>query len=205
MSEKAMTITYPVKNGIYVNMTNRCNCACTFCIRFQNSGVYGSDPLWLEHEPTVEETIASLKTWNLAEKDEIVFCGYGEPTKRLEDLLEVAAWIKANTSLPVRLNTNGLACLEYGKDVTPLLAGKIDCVSISLNADTKEKYLAVTRPEFGEAAWEAMKAFAHECTKHVPDVVMTVVDQVTTPEEQKNAAELCRELGVRLRVREYVG
>lgn len=51
----AMTITYKVKNGIYVNMTNRCPCACTFCLRQNAPGVYGSDPLWLDREPTVEE------------------------------------------------------------------------------------------------------------------------------------------------------
>lgn len=50
-----MTITYPVKTGIYVNMTNRCPCACTFCLRHNGEGVYGSDSLWLEREPTVQE------------------------------------------------------------------------------------------------------------------------------------------------------
>ena len=89
-----MTITYPVKHGIYVNMTNRCPCACTFCLRQNGPGVYGSDPLWLEREPTVQEVCDSLDAWDLEQYEEVVFCGYGEPTERLDDLLKVAAHLK---------------------------------------------------------------------------------------------------------------
>ena len=83
-----MTITYPVKSGIYVNMTNRCPCACTFCLRQHGDSVYGSDPLWLDREPTVDEVCQSLDAWDLSQYEEIVFCGYGEPTERLSDLLD---------------------------------------------------------------------------------------------------------------------
>ena len=72
-----MTITYPVKRGIYVNMTNRCPCACTFCLRQHGDSVYGSDPLWLDREPTVDEVCESLDAWDLSQYEEIVFCGYG--------------------------------------------------------------------------------------------------------------------------------
>ena len=89
-----MTITYPVKNGIYINMTNRCPCACTFCLRQNADSVYGSEPLWLDREPTVEEVCASIDAWNLAEYEEIVFCGYGEPTVRIHELCEIAEEIK---------------------------------------------------------------------------------------------------------------
>ena len=71
-----MTVTYAVKSGIYVNMTNRCPCACTFCLRHNGEGVYGSDSLWLEREPTVAEICSSLDSWNFDEYDEVVFCGY---------------------------------------------------------------------------------------------------------------------------------
>ena len=108
-----MTITYPVKHGVYVNMTNRCPCACTFCLRQHGPSVYGSDPLWLEREPTIEEVEQSLAAWDLRQKEEVVFCGYGEPTERLPELLDVAAWLKARRDIPIRINTNGLADLIW--------------------------------------------------------------------------------------------
>ena len=92
-----MTITYPVYNGIYVNMTNRCPCACTFCLRHLSDHVEGSDSLWLDREPTVKEVCDSIDTWDLTKYSEIVFCGYGEPTERLNDLLEVAKYIRYPT------------------------------------------------------------------------------------------------------------
>lgn len=203
MATKAMTITYPVKNGIYVNMTNRCDCACTFCLRYNSDGVYGSDPLWLEREPSVEEVIESLKTWNLDEKDEVVFCGYGEPTERLEDLLKVAEWIKANYKTPTRINTNGLADLLHNTDTAPMLEGKIDCVSVSLNANTAEDYNRICRPQFGIESYDAMLKFTKNCTQYVPKVVMTVVDKVTTPEEQETARKIAGSCGALLRVRPF--
>ena len=200
-----MTITYPVKNGIYVNMTNRCPCACTFCLRQNGPGVYGSGPLWLEREPTVQEVCDSLAGWDLENRSEVVFCGYGEPTERLFDLLEAASWLKEHHAIPIRINTNGLADLIWNQDTAPLLAGKIDCVSISLNANNAEDYLRLTRSKFGIGSYQAMLDYARRCTAFVPKVVMTVVDQVTTPEEQEESRRICESLGVTLRVRPYEG
>ena len=196
-----MTITYRVKNGVYVNMTNRCPCACTFCLRQNAPGVYGSDPLWLEREPTVQEVEQSLASWDLNSLVEVVFCGYGEPTERLPDLLEVAAWLKANYKIPVRINTNGLSDLIWGRETAPDLTGKIDCVSISLNATDAEEYLRLTRSKFGIGSFDAMLKFAKDCAQYVPHVVMTVVDQVTTPEEQEKARQICAGVGATLRIR----
>ena len=198
-----MTITYSVRNGIYVNMTNRCPCACTFCLRQHGPSVYGSDPLWLEREPTVAEVEQALAAWDLSEKEEVVFCGYGEPTERLPELLEVAAWLKTRSSIPIRINTNGLADLIWGEPTAPWLEGKIDAVSVSLNAIDAEEYLRLTRSKFGIGSYDAMLKYTHECTKYVPTVMMTVVDQVTTPEEQESARKICEKLGATLRVRAY--
>lgn len=198
-----MTITYKVKNGIYVNMTNRCPCACTFCLRQHGPGVYGSDPLWLEREPTVEEVCASLDGWDLTRYDEVVFCGYGEPTERLDDLLKVAAHIKSKGDIPIRINTNGLADLIRGERTAPKLKGLIDTVSVSLNATNKEEYCKVVRPRFGLESYDAMLRFTKDCVGYVPNVVMTVVDVVTSPEEQERCRAICRELGATLRVRPY--
>lgn len=198
-----MTITYPVYNGIYVNMTNRCPCACTFCLRKQSDHVYGSDSLWLEREPTVEEVCESIDKWDLSKYSEIVFCGYGEPTMRLDDLLKVAAYIKSKSNIPLRINTNGLADLIAGEKVAHKLEGLIDTVSVSLNATNKEDYFKLVRPKFGIDSYDAMLSFTKECTKYVPNVIMTVVDEVTSKEEQKKSREICESIGAKLRVRPY--
>lgn len=198
-----MTITYPVHNGIYVNMTNRCPCACTFCLRKQSDHVYGSDSLWLEREPTVEEICESIDKWDLSKYSEIVFCGYGEPTMRLDDLLKVAAYIKSKSNIPLRINTNGLADLIAGEKVAHKLEGLIDTVSVSLNATNKEDYFKLVRPKFGIDSYDAMLSFTKECTKYVPNVIMTVVDEVTSKEEQEKCRKICESIGAKLRVRPY--
>lgn len=199
-----MTITYPVKQGIYVNMTNRCPCACTFCLRQNAPGVYGSDPLWLEREPTVQEVCDSINKWDLSQYKEIVFCGYGEPTERLPDLLEVARYIKSKSSIPLRINTNGLADLIWQKETAPMLAGLIDSVSVSLNAMDSEEYLRLTRSKFGIGSYDAVLRFTKDCTRYVPNVMMTVVGEpVTTPEEQETCRKICESVGATLRVRPY--
>lgn len=198
-----MTITYPVKNGLYVNMTNRCPCACTFCLRQNSDCVYGSDPLWLDREPTVQEVCEDIDRHDLSLYSEIVFCGYGEPTERLFDLLEVARHIKEKSDIKIRINTNGLADLIWGESTAPKLKGLIDTVSVSLNATDKEEYLKVVRPKFGIDSYDAMLKFTKECTHFVPQVVMTVVDVVTTPEEQEKCREICDSLGAVLRIRPY--
>lgn len=198
-----MTITYKVKNGIYVNMTNRCPCACTFCLRHNGDGVYGSPSLWLEREPTVEDVCESLDTWDLNKYEEVVFCGYGEPAERLYDLLKVAAHIKEKSTIPIRINTNGLADLIWNENTAPKLKGLIDTVSISLNATNKEDYFKTVRPKFGIGSYDAMLRFAKECVNYVPKVVMTVVDVVTSPEEQEYCREICNSIGASLRIRPY--
>lgn len=202
-----MTITYRVRDAVYVNLTNRCPCACTFCLRSQGPGVYGSDSLWLDREPTEEEVWESLREWNLKSFREVVFCGYGEPTERLDVLLAVAARLKgANPSQRVRVNTNGLSDLVKGRPTAALFGGRVDCLSISLNTDDPAEYLAVCRPKFGEAAYPAMLEFAREAAKCVPEVVMTVVGEpVTSPEKQARCREVAAGLGARLRVRPYEG
>ncbi len=200
-----MTVTYRVKNGIYVNMTNRCPCACTFCIRQNGVGVYGSDSLWLEREPTVKEICMSIDRWNPDQFRELVFCGYGEPTERLDDLLEVARYVKSRYSLPIRINTNGLSDLINGRETAPELRGLIDTVSVSLNATDAQTYERLCRPKFGVRSFQAMLDFTKSCVPFVPNVVMTVVDVVTTKEEQARARQIAEELGAVLRVRAYEG
>ena len=198
-----MTITYQVKDAVYVNLTNRCPCNCTFCLRQNGPGVFGSGPLWLEREPTLEETMESLGQWDFNRFREVVFCGYGEPTERLDVLLAVAARLKERDSaLRVRVNTNGLSDLIHGKPTAPLFVGKVDCLSISLNTDDPAEYLTLCRPRFGEAAYPAMLNFAKEAAALLPSVVMTVVGEpVTSLEKQERCRAIAEGLGARLRVR----
>ena len=198
-----MTITYRVKNAVYVNLTNRCPCNCTFCLRHNGPGVFGSGPLWLEREPTLEETIESLGQWDYERFREVVFCGYGEPTERLDVLLAAAAHLKErDPALRVRVNTNGLSDLINGKPTAPLFAGKVDCLSISLNTDDPAEYLSVCRPKFGEAAYPAMLKFTQEAAALLPSVVMTVVGEpITSLEKQERCRKIAEGVGARLRVR----
>ena len=202
-----MVITYPIKSGLYVNLTNRCPCACVFCLRQNAPGVFGTDSLWLDREPTVDEIIASIESRNLDDFTELVFCGYGEPTERLDDLLAVARHVKSvSPQMLVRINTNGLSDLIHGEPTAAKLKGLVDTVSISLNTPDPEEYLKVCRPKFGLESWQAMLDFAKSCREYVPNVVMTIVDEpVTTPEVQEKCKAITDSLGVRLRIRPYEG
>ena len=201
------TISYEYEGALYVNLTNRCDCACVFCLR-QNGhkGSIYADDLWLDHEPTREEALRDLLGRDLAGYRELVFCGFGEPTFRLDDILWLVDELKrmAPGLPPVRINTNGHANLLHGRNVCPDLQGRIDVLSISLNGSTPEEYLAVTRPRDGILAWEAMLEFTREPVRYVPTVMMTVVDKDKSPAELERCRVLCESLGAQLRVRAYI-
>lgn len=196
-----ITMLYTVGDKLYVNLTNRCPCACTFCIRQNGDGAYGSDSLWLEREPTADEVIAEFGKYDLSKYTEVVFCGYGEPMERAEDVAFLGRYIKEKLGLPVRLNTNGLGDKIHGRKTAALLEGAVDIVSISLNQCSSEKYNAVTRPKWDDA-FEAMLSFAADCKKYVPKVMFTVVDVISS-EDIDECRKLAESLGIELRVRAY--
>lgn len=204
-----MTITYEYEDALYVNLTNKCNCNCEFCLRHgrKEGSIYTEDSLWLEREPTRQEALDSFLSRDVCSYREIVFCGYGEPTYRIEDILWLVDQLKERFGgqlPPVRINTNGHANLFLGRDVAPLLQGRVDTISISLNGSTPEEYCAVTKPRQGVQAWDAMLDFARECREYVPHVVMTIVDKDKTPEEITRCRRLTEDLGVTLRIRAYI-
>ncbi len=201
--KKGMTIFYKVHNGLYVNLTNKCPCACTFCLRQNHDQVGEADTLWLEHEPDLEEIKAELSTIDLSQYDEVVFCGFGEPTERLDVLLATASYIKSFCNIPIRINTNGLGNLIHERDITPELADCIDTVSISLNTPDKEHYNTLVRSRFGDVSFQAMLDFAKACTRHVSKVIMTTVATTLTKEEEEACAKICKELGVTYRIRPW--
>ena len=161
--------------------------------------------MWLDHEPSVDEVVSSIASRNLDDFTELVFCGYGEPTERLDDLLAVAKHVKGvRPDMLVRINTNGLSDLIHGRPTAARLKGLVDTVSISLNTPDPEEYLKICRPKFGMGSWQAMLDFAASCKEYVPDIVMTSVGEpVTTPEVQAKCKAITDRLGVRLRIRPY--
>ena len=192
------------KRGLYVNITNECPCACTFCLRTMKD-MPEDMSLWLGgKEPTVEEVKAALLAapWDYVK--EVVFCGFGEPTMRLADLIELLRFVKAqHPDLPTRVNTNGLGELEHGTVFAQRFAGLLDTISISLNASNAERYLALTRSKFGIGSYEAMLTFAEHCKPYIPRVVLTVVEKVENEEEIARCRKICAERGLTLRVRTY--
>ncbi len=204
-----MTITYEYEGALYVNLTNRCNCNCVFCLRHGKAqgSIYTEDSLWLEREPTREEALADFLRRDVPSYREIVFCGYGEPTCRMDDLLWLVDRLQekfGDALPPVRINTNGHANLIQGRDVCPELKGRIQTLSISLNASTAEEYTAICRPAQGKQAYQAMLDFAAEAAEYVPQVVFTIVDKDKTPEEIEACRAIARERGAQLRIRSYI-
>ena len=195
-------VLYDYASGLYVNLTNRCPCRCEFCIRDMVDSLGDADSLWLKREPTVEEVKEMLGQWKLSNYTELVFCGYGEPMKRLEDVLQLCRYVKETTHLKTRINTNGLSDLLHGRRTAPDLSGLVDAISISLNAASAEKYDRLCHPKFGLEAWPAILRFAEEVKQYVPDVTMSVVGG-TIPEQD---VDICRQIAqtkleVKFRVR----
>ena len=204
-----MTITYEYEGALYVNLTNRCNCNCEFCLRHGKAqgSIYTEDSLWLEREPTREEALASFASRDVCSYREIVFCGYGEPTYRLDDLLWLVDELKARFGEklpPVRINTNGHANLINGRNVCPELSARIHTLSISLNATNVADYVALCHPVQGEVAYQAMLDFAKEASAYVPEVILTIVDKDKTPEEIQLCKDIAAGLGVKLRIRSFI-
>jgi radical SAM enzyme (TIGR04100 family) len=198
-----MTILYQVHSGLYVNMTNRCPCDCTFCLRNTRDEMDASGSLWLEHDPTVDEVKAEFRNFPMETYSEVVFCGFGEPTERIFELLEVASFVKETYHKKVRINTNGLGNLIHKQDITPLFEGKIDCVSISLNTPNAKRYNELTRSIFGEQAFSGMLDFADKVKHYVQEVVMTTVATTISEEEEQECQAICDKLGVQYRIRAF--
>lgn len=198
-----MTIVYKVHNNLYVNLTNRCSCSCVFCLRQNRDHMEESDSLWLDHEPTLQEVKDAFAKEDMSQYEEVVFCGFGEPTERMDLLLEVAAFVKENYQKPVRINTNGQANLINGRDVAPELKGLADTISISLNTPNEEKYNEMVRSIYGDKAYGAMLDFAREAKKYVPNVVLSTVDTTLSKEEEEQCRQICEKLAVTYRIRPW--
>lgn len=197
-----MVITYNIKNSLYLNITNHCTNRCDFCIRDHGTGLYAS--LKLEREPVLDEILGDVLSQNLHKYKEIVFCGYGEPTCRLYDLLAICKKLREVTDTPIRLNTNGHASLISGEDTAPMFKGLIDVVSISMNAADPDTYYQLCHPKFGEDTYVGVLKFAREISKYVPKVVLTAVENTIQPDDVDRCRRIAADLGAEFRLREYI-
>ena len=195
-------ITYQVGDSLYLNITNRCTNQCPFCIRYKSREFNKEHLLWLDKELTAEELLAEIG--DASKYKQIVFCGYGEPTIRLDVIKAVAAELKSkvkNQKSKIRLDTNGHGNLFWGKNILPELKGLIDHVSVSLNAPDAETYDKLCKSLYGKAAFPAVLAFIEEAKKYIPEVEASVVDLPSVDKEKARA--LAAQLGVKFRIRPY--
>jgi TatD family-associated radical SAM protein len=196
---KGTNFVYERGGALYVNLTNKCTNACSFCIRNNHDGVGGKE-LWLEREPSFEDVLEQLPK-DISGYKEVVFCGFGEPTCNIEVLSRVGKHVKS-LGKRTRVNTNGQANLYYGKDVTDYFVGAVDAVNVSLNASDATEYQKICKSRYGEKAFYAMLEFAALCQKKGLEVIMSVVE-VIGAKEIAACKKLCEEKGLKLRVRTY--
>lgn len=195
-------ILYTYKDNVYLNITNKCPCACTFCIRSQKNAIGSADNLWLEHNPDFDEVKNAIDNFDFTGYNEVIFCGYGEPTNAFDLLIKVAQYIRNKMNIKIRVNTNGLGSLINERDISQELCQNVDAVSISLNCSNEEEYNKVVRPKFGIKSYSAMLDFASRCKKYTDDVKLSVVD-VIGEEEIAKCQKIADDLDIILRVRKF--
>ncbi len=198
---KTGTISYKIRNSLYLNLTQRCTADCIFCTRLTKPVVQGYN-LALKREPTAKEVWDAID--NVKNYDEIVFCGFGEPTLRLDVIKEVAKKIK-DAGGRVRLNTNGHGNVINKRNILPELSGLIDEISVSLNADNSEAYDEICQPlpMFRNGIYDKIKEFITESKKYIPEVQASIVTHQKNVDEAQCETLIHQEFGVKYRARRY--
>ncbi|MBR2320520.1 MAG: TatD family nuclease-associated radical SAM protein [Clostridia bacterium] len=197
------TYLYSLDGNLYVNLTNKCSNGCDFCVRNERSSYYGNY-LWLRNgDPTVEKVIAAANGFgDLSRFKEVVFCGFGEPTYKVAEMVALCDFFHGK-GMKTRLNTNGQGNLINKRDIVPDLKGKIDFVNISLNASCVEKYQPICRSQYGEAGFAGMIDFAKLCRKEGVDCRFSIVDCIGE-EEVEACKRLAESVRIPLYVRKYI-
>lgn len=191
-------LAYELHGNCYLNITYHCTLRCGFCPKFNGTWQVQGYDLLIKREPSVEEVLAAVG--DVTRYKQVVFCGLGEPTLRLEVLLAVAETLKMQGA-SIRINTDGLASLVHGRNVAPELAGKIDALSISMNAQNESIYNQHTRPKL-EGAYQAMLTFAEAAKDFVPDVSLTAINGLEGVDIDACREIAEQEIGVEFRQRE---
>lgn len=193
-----LSFTYPLGKSLYINITNRCNADCTFCKRKTYPFINGYNlGMKKSEEPSADIYIKEIG--DPKKYDEIVFCGYGEPTIRWEVVKEIASFVKANGG-KTRLNTNGHGSRINHKDITPEMKDLIDVVSISFNSFDPGQYAELM--QLDESHFYEMLNFARNAKPYVNKVVMSVVS-IDDVEIEKSRKVVEEDIGAEFRVREY--
>ncbi len=197
------TYVYTLDGNLYINLTNKCSNGCDFCVRNERNSYYGNY-LWLVHgDPTAEKVIAAVKGFgDLTRFKEVVFCGFGEPTYKVAEMLSLCDFFHEK-GLRTRLNTNGQGNLINKRDITPELKGKIDLVNVSLNASCAEKYQPICRSQFGEAGFSGMIEFAKLCKRNGVTCRFSIVDCIGE-EEVEACKRLAESIKIPLYIRKYI-
>ncbi len=197
------TYLYTLDGKLYVNLTNKCSNGCDFCVRNERTSYYGNY-LWLKNgEPTAEKVIAAANGYgDLSRFEEVVFCGFGEPTYRTAEMLTLCEYFHEK-GLKTRLNTNGQGNLINKRDIVPELKGKLDFVNVSLNASCYEKYQPMCRSQFKEAGFAGLVDFAKSCRGNGIDCRFSIVDCIGE-EEIEACKKLAQSVNVPLYIRSYI-
>jgi cyclic pyranopterin phosphate synthase len=201
--KNAPVLAYPLGDALYLNLTSACTLACVFCPKIRDGDfvVSGFD-LRLERPPSAEEVWAAATAAGIDERSEVVFTGFGEPTRRLDVLLDLARRLEGAGVARVRLDTDGLASLREGRDVVPeLAAAGVNALSVSLNAADAKTYARVCPSRFGERAYDACRDFIRRAALALPDVAASCVALSGLSEDACRA--VAEGLGARFRWRPY--
>ena len=194
------TYVYRIGKNLYVNLTNRCSNRCTFCVR-NGKDTFEGYHLWLKDgEPSARQVEEALGSCDC---DEVVFCGFGEPTYRLATMLEVCDYVHL-LGKKTRLNTNGHGSIINERDIAPELVGKLDGINISLNASNAKLYEKLCRPLYPDMAFDSMLFFAQACRENGLNCWFSVVDCIGEPEVEACRA-VAERVGIPLRVRPMIG
>lgn len=168
-------LVYLLDEKVYVNLTNLCTNDCLFCIRSLKNDVAGSDMRLKSEDITPEDVITQLDEFKDKLSNGVIFCGYGEPTIKLDVLTEVAKYIKTNyPNVKIRVNTNGHGNAIHKRDITLELKGLVDEFSISLNAQNETLYNKLSQPKVKDA-YNAVKEFAQAARAAGIATTMSVV------------------------------
>jgi TatD DNase family protein len=200
---RSPVLAYPLGDALYLNVTSACTLACTFCPKVRDGDfTVGGFDLKLRKDPAADDVWGAALAAGLDGRSEVVFTGFGEPTLRLDVILELAPRLRARGVERVRVDTDGLASLREGRDVPPLLAAAgVGALSVSLNASDAETYARICPSRFGTRAYPAVQEFIRSAVRAVPDVAASAV---ALPGLSEEACRLAAEsLGARFRWRPY--